>query len=259
MSESTLTIAHSSTSASVTRERAARLFLLALTLTLLAIVALGFSRTFFLRALFAQPGPLPAYLYVHGVALTLWYVWLVMQTSLVAAGRPDVHRRLGVAGAALAICMVVASLVVLVEFPGRLRAYGVDTGPAAAQFTTFAISSAFDVAKFAALVALAVVWRQRPALHKRLMLFASISVIGAVFSRMPDSLAGLGLSAGLIPFLMPMFLVVLFAGPFVYDLIARGRPHVVTVLCTLLQIATAAAAVALAANAGVQRFVLGTS
>ena len=43
--------------------------------------------------------PIPGYLYVHGAVLTSWFVWLVLQTSLVRGGNTALHRRMGVIGA----------------------------------------------------------------------------------------------------------------------------------------------------------------
>jgi len=41
---------------------------------------------------------LPAYLYMHGLALTAWFSLAVAQAALVAARRTPLHRKLGVAG-----------------------------------------------------------------------------------------------------------------------------------------------------------------
>ena len=70
------------------------------------VVFVGFAPTFFLRASY-QTTPLPTYLQVHGFLFTTWIALFIAQTSLVAARRTDVHRRLGWAMAALAVVMVV--------------------------------------------------------------------------------------------------------------------------------------------------------
>ena len=48
---------------------------------------------------------------MHGIAFTAWLLLLLVQTSLVAAGRVDLHRRLGLGGAALAAVMVVLGTI----------------------------------------------------------------------------------------------------------------------------------------------------
>src|SRR5256885_12694391 len=80
-------------------------------------VFVGFAPTFYLRSNF-HPGPLPLYLYVHGSLFTAWIALFFVQTSLIAARRTDVHRRLGWVGAALASSMVAAGVTVAI-FAGR--------------------------------------------------------------------------------------------------------------------------------------------
>jgi hypothetical protein len=40
-------------------------------------------------------------IHLHGAVFSCWILLLVAQTSLVSAGRIDIHRRLGVAGFSL--------------------------------------------------------------------------------------------------------------------------------------------------------------
>ena len=42
--------------------------------------------------------PLPPLLHVHGAVFSAWIVLLIVQVSLVAADRVDLHRRLGLMG-----------------------------------------------------------------------------------------------------------------------------------------------------------------
>ena len=65
----------------------------------LVIVLVGFSPTFYLRAFFDVPA-IPLYIYAHGAALTAWYIWLCVQTTVVSTGRIALHRSLGAIGIA---------------------------------------------------------------------------------------------------------------------------------------------------------------
>src|SRR5262245_23628902 len=67
-----------------------------------ATVFYGFASTFYLRWMFDLP-PLNLLLLSHGVVFTSWFLLFGVQTMLVAAHRTDVHRRLGIAGALLAV------------------------------------------------------------------------------------------------------------------------------------------------------------
>jgi hypothetical protein len=142
-------------------------------------VALGFSRTYFLRPYF-QTTPLDAEFHVHGLVFSAWIALFVVQTSLVAAQRTAWHRTLGWVGACLAVLMVVVALNAALHGAHRDIAAG-QAQEALAFFTTPVLS----MAMFAALVALAVAFRARPETHKRLMLLATLSLLDAAVARWP--------------------------------------------------------------------------
>src|SRR4051812_48182095 len=79
-------------------------------LALLAVVLVGFSPTFYLRAFFHVPG-IPSVLYVHGAVLTVWFLFTVVQAWLIRGQRIRLHRRLGYAAAAYAALVIVLGLV----------------------------------------------------------------------------------------------------------------------------------------------------
>ena len=86
------------------------LFFSTMSLLILATVFLGFARTYYLAGVFLAP--LPALIiHLHGAAFTCWILLLVTQTSLVSAGRTDIHRRLGIAGFFLACLMVILGVL----------------------------------------------------------------------------------------------------------------------------------------------------
>ena len=94
---------------STSPRRAERAFFGGMSALIPVTILLGFARTYYLRTLVGAPSPpLPTFtplIHVHGALFTGWIVLLVAQARLVAAGRVDVHRRPGVAGAALAVLM----------------------------------------------------------------------------------------------------------------------------------------------------------
>lgn len=74
--------------------RSSRWFFVGMASVLLLIVAVGFARSFYLRSIWnaGHAGPhLPAYIVLHGIALTLWFLLFLGQTLLVASGRVRVH------------------------------------------------------------------------------------------------------------------------------------------------------------------------
>lgn len=156
-----------------------RWFFPGMALLILGTVLLGFAKTYFLAGVFHAP--LPNWLiHVHGAAFSAWVVLLIAQTSLVAAGRVDLHRRLGLAGFGLACLMVV--LGVLAATDSLRRAFGAGL-PMDAK--TFYIIPLTDMLLFGTLIFFAYHARFRPAAHKRLMLIATIALMDAAVARWP--------------------------------------------------------------------------
>jgi hypothetical protein len=189
-----------------------RLFYLAMAAAMLATVFVGFAPSFFLRAFSDSPalGPL---LHVHGLAFTTWYLLFFAQAGLIKAGRPDLHRKLGVAGAVLAALMVVLGVSAAV--------HAIRSGhtPPGLDPRSFLVLPFFGIAVFAVLAGLAIVFRNRPETHKRLMLFASIAMLDAAISRIPGVFAAGGPLAAFG--LQDMFVFTAV----IYDVVSRRRIH----------------------------------
>ena len=66
-----------------------------------ALALAGFTRTFYLHGLFAQPTPAPL-IVVHALAMTGWVVLYAVQTALISARQIRWHKWLGWAGIAFA-------------------------------------------------------------------------------------------------------------------------------------------------------------
>ena len=61
-------------------------------LVAVAIVFAGFAKTYFLKASFGAP-ELSTLVHAHGLVMTLWFLFFLMQVRLVAMRRTDLHRR----------------------------------------------------------------------------------------------------------------------------------------------------------------------
>src|SRR3984893_2635172 len=81
-------------------------FFSSMAVLLLASVFLGFARSYYLAGVFHAPLP-GMIIHVHGALFSSWILFLLAQTTLVAAGRVDLHRRIGIAGFLLACLMVI--------------------------------------------------------------------------------------------------------------------------------------------------------
>jgi FtsH-binding integral membrane protein len=154
------------------------LFFSGMALLLLATVAVGFARTYYLAGVFRAPLPSPI-IHFHGAAFSCWILLLVTQASLVAAGRVDIHRRLGVAGFLLACTMVV--LGILAGTNALVR--GQDPGGSDPRF--FYVIPVTDMLIFAMLISFAFHERKNPSAHKRLILIATTALMIAALARWP--------------------------------------------------------------------------
>ena len=213
-----------------TGSRRRRWFFVSIAVLLLVIVAVGFARSFYLRNIF-QAGhatTLPAYIVLHGIILTLWFLLFLCQTLLASSGRVRLHRSLGVAGVVLAAALFGVSMLVVVRSVVRESALVV--------FGDIAL-----LILFAGLITASVWFRRKPEVHKRLMTVASISIVAPAIARWPGAQAMLPLSV-LAPQLS------LFGAQVFYDLRSSRRVHPATAWGVALYILAAGVAIPLASS-----------
>ena len=152
-------------------------------LVMLGFVVVGFMRSFFLRPLF-DTYDVPGYVLVHGGFMTLWFVWYVVQTGLAARGRVDLERRMGVSGVVVGVLTIISGGVAGFGTVTRNRLAGRDIEAELAHFSDVVWSNMSSVVVFACFFALALCLRRRPESHMRLMLLATMSLMGPALSRM---------------------------------------------------------------------------
>jgi len=148
---------------------------IAATLTVFA----GFARTYYLRSAFGSP-ELTTLLHVHGALSTSWILLFLTQTSLVSARRTDLHRRLGVAGGALVVAVMVAGY--LTAIAGARRGAAPQGAASPLAFLSVPIGT---VLVFGILAGAGLYWRRRSETHKRLMLLATITILTPAIARVP--------------------------------------------------------------------------
>jgi hypothetical protein len=156
-----------------------RYFYFMMTLLLAAIVTYGFSHTIE-ENLFHGSFPRPKVLYVHAAAFSLWMALLVVQSGLIAVARkPQWHRRLGWGGLVLGCAMPVLGVW------SALRMTHLRAGFGDIDDVAFLILALWDMAAFAVLFGLAMVWRKRAEDHRRLILMAACVISVAGLTRFP--------------------------------------------------------------------------
>ena len=192
-----------------------RVFYTTLAIVMALTVVAGFGPTYYfggsaMRTLSGRP--ITPMVHAHGALFSLWVVLFIVQTSLVARRRVDLHRRLGMSGVVLAVGMVIAGLRT------AMTAARDGMAPPGIEALSFFAVPFFDMVLFTGFVTAAVLMRRNKEAHKRLMLLAYVSIIVAAMARLPGVIA-------LGPFAFFGLAFVFMLAGIVYDLWSRGRIH----------------------------------
>jgi hypothetical protein len=189
----------------------------AVSMALMAIV--GFGPTFYLRpfrggpmATFGSGRPFTPLIYVHGALFTAWVALFIVQTALISARRVALHRRMGVGGALLAAAMIAVATMTALGAAKR------GSGPPGIPSLVFLAIPLFDMVMFTTFITAALALRRKKEAHKRLMLLAYISIMGAPAARLPGVLP-------LGPLAFYGIAFVFLAAGIIYDLVSRRRVH----------------------------------
>lgn len=154
-------------------------FYFCMSLLVAVVVAYGFSHTVDKNLIHATPVR-PWLLWVHGIVFSGWVVFFIFQSALVRTRNVKVHRTLGWFGAGMA---------------GLMTVLGISTAMVMDRFDfvhfhypdskTFFAIQLLDMVSFTTLFWLAVYWRKKPELHRRLILMATCALTAAAFARFP--------------------------------------------------------------------------
>lgn len=154
-------------------------FYLSISGIILAVVTYGFSHTVGEKLIRAVPRR-PWVLYGHALVFYSWVLLLVLQSAMVRAHKVRWHRRFGVLGAALggAMCVLGFSTAIVM---GRFNIANFHARyPEGALLISF-----FDITAFTLPFLLAILWRRKPGLHRRLQIVAACALTAAAFGRFP--------------------------------------------------------------------------
>ena len=218
-----------------------------MSVVLLLVMFLGFAPSVYLRGMFFEVAPIPLYLHVHGAILSGWFVLFAVQAWLAKSNRIKLHRRIGVFGAFYAALALTAALAATLGFVPRTLGDGYTfdqdvsvfneggTGITVGRFIAGVVWSNLVAAiSFAVLVSLAILFRGRPEAHKRLMLVASIGMMGPALSRI-SRWPMLGGEQG--PFTI-IAISTLMGAVVLHDVITTRRIHPATVFGVVLRMST---------------------
>ena len=205
-----------------------RRFFGAMALTLAATVFVGFGPTYYLVGLNDSPTPvLTPRLHVHAGLSTAWILMLIVQTQLIATGRRGLHKMLGFAGAAIAAVTTITGIMVALQSERRVHT-AANAGTLMDPYV-FLMFPTMSIGLFATFVGLAILKRNHPDTHKRLMLLGTISLTGPALARLVTmAVKGIGI-VGLPGVVGAVLLMNVFIATIaIRDFKTRGRLHPAT-------------------------------
>jgi hypothetical protein len=213
-----ISLADANMSLADTRLRRERRFFTGMALLMALICFAGFAPSYYLRAPFGMP-PLKPLLHFHGLVFTLWMFLLAGQSSLIAAGRVRLHRRLGIAGGVLAVLLVATGA-------SAIYSRGITVAPNLPHemVLRFLATAVVLLVMFASLIAVALYFRRNAGAHKRLMLLATTVMLTAAVHRLLMLLIDPTVSPLVFYGATDLLILTIVA----YDLISLGRVHVAT-------------------------------
>lgn len=161
-----------------------KFFYPAASLVLLGTVLWGFSQYWFHGGRGEGgreiPPPMKTLVLAHGSVMATWILLFVLQPMLVVGKKLKLHMLMGKIGSVVALgVVIIGSMVAIISArhtPPEVLIWGLPP----AKFLAVPMSG---VLTFAGLVVAAIIYRKKPAIHRAMMLCATLGVCAAAISR----------------------------------------------------------------------------
>ena len=189
-----------------------------------ATIFIGFGITYLVPMGIGLLDPLPPIVHVHGFFYFGWMILLVVQSALIGAGNPALHRSLGMLGIGIASAMVLLGTQI------TLLATTVQLESSFEAVYELTYISLLALIVFPWLFVLAIRNVRDGAAHKRYLLLATLVLIGAGINRIWGALFGLDFSSPYIFLIMYLTMNFWLVALLVYDWRTLGRPHRATLV-----------------------------
>ena len=204
------------------RQTAERRFYSRMALFLILLVFLGFAPSFYLRGYVNVPRPnptLPPAVLLHGLLFTLYMLAFVAQTQLIAAGRRDIHKKLGAATMVMALAIIPLMYLVGVWQVARANQ------PPFTDPLNWTIVPLAGIPTYAFMVWTGWKRRREAQWHKRAMLCSALMLMDPAIGRLPLAPPTLGGFTFLFALSLATFIPL-----FLWDRRTLGRIHPATML-----------------------------
>lgn len=168
------------TNAITLRRPSDRNFYLLTAISFPLLVLIGYFKTYYGRGLF-DGVPAPTTLaHVHGIVMSAWVIYFVVQVALVRSKNIKLHMTMGFAGIGLALLAIGTGLT---------AAYYANLierrAPPGLNPHSFFLIPAGDMLLFVIFFAGAIYYRKKPVLHKSLMLMTVLNFLPPALARIP--------------------------------------------------------------------------
>ena len=217
---------------------AGRWFFVGMALAMIATSIAGFLPAIIEPA--TRRAPLTLLAEAHGIVFLAWLLLYLSQSLLIAHGRVALHRTLGLTSVVLLVLMISLGFVTTTAMVRR----GFDLSgdqqidPHADGRTSLDAAAASEI-NFAALLTFiilavaAICYRRRPAVHKRLMLFANITLMGAPITHLCGHIPSFRLSPGAYAAAFEILYGGFLLAPVAYDYLIEKRVRFLTTIMAI--------------------------
>lgn len=227
------TIAHQTHFTRPVSHPAGRWFFVGLALVMIATSIAGFLPAIIDPA--TRRAPLTLFAAAHGIVSLLWLLLYLAQSLFVANRRVDLHRRLGLTSIVLLALMISSGFTTTTamvrrgfDLSGDQHVDPHPDGQTLVDGPTASAGNFIALLTFSILAGAAILYRHRPAVHKRLMLFANITLMLApithLLGHMPSTWLSPGASAAAFVILYTSFLL----APVTFDFLTEKRVRFLT-------------------------------
>lgn len=210
-----------------------RWFFVGMALAMIAISIAGFLPAIIDPA--TRRAPLTPLAEAHGIVYFTWLLLYLVQSLLIANRRVDLHRKLGLTSVALLALMIplgFSTTTAMVRRGFDLSGdQHVDPHPDGLTTQDAPTASVFNLAALATFIILATAaigYRRRPDIHRRLMLFANITLISASITHLCGHVPTLRQSPTAFAVAFTILFVLSLLAPVVGDYLIERRIRFLT-------------------------------
>jgi len=118
---------------------------------------------------------------IHSAAMSAWVLLFLVQAVVIGSRNRRLHMKLGWAALAIAPVLIICSVLTAFRSVGASPDFSFFAIP----YPRFLLVMLTEIALYAAFVAAGLITRKRPAVHRPMMLLASLSILAGTPARIP--------------------------------------------------------------------------